>query len=166
MPKASPKRRRKRPALNLALRQIRSACGMTQAEFAAMVEVSTDYLKSVELGRRAASKDFAARVTTHTGAWQECIEENWPEAVDSTLNPFTSDSFKSFQEEKSKVSHIFASALHNYKMLTREAANFDSGRAMTLLIEMKKDLDTVIGPKLEELVKSYQEKIEQLKAKK
>ena len=84
-------------APNRALREVREATGMTQAEFADALEMSVPYIQAVELGQRKANPELARRVQYKTGAWPLSIEEGWEQAVDSFGEPYTNETYQRFR---------------------------------------------------------------------
>ena len=82
---------------NVPLRRIREAAGLSQDRFAALTGFSRAYVQAVELGERPATRELAERVMRVTGAWPDCIAENWAEAVDLTGEPYTAQTFERFQ---------------------------------------------------------------------
>ena len=85
---------RPRSTPNLALRQVRKACGMSQSAFAALLGVSAPHVQAVELGQRAVSVDLAGRVRDRTGASARCILEGWTNAIDTEGHPYTMDTYQ------------------------------------------------------------------------
>jgi transcriptional regulator with XRE-family HTH domain len=62
------KAKRRQKKLNLSLVRLREIIGRTQAEFAAMIGVSVDTIKSLETGRLALSPRLAGAIRLATGA--------------------------------------------------------------------------------------------------
>lgn len=74
---------------NLALRQLREAVGLTQAEIADRLSLSKPYIQAVEQGTRQANRFLALKCMAIYGVWHECILDHWTEAVDLYGHPYT-----------------------------------------------------------------------------
>lgn len=88
---------------NSAIRQIREACGMSQAEFGRMLGVSGAYVQAVEIGQRPATTEFAARLELHTGAMPSYILAKKPKALDMSHKNYTAASFEKFKVFKQQM---------------------------------------------------------------
>ncbi len=90
---------RSQPRPNLALGQVRAACGMSKLAFARLLGVSDSYIQAIEVGQRPASVDFAEKVRDRTGAWTRCIVEAWAQAVDVNGHPYTAATYRQLQAD-------------------------------------------------------------------
>jgi DNA-binding transcriptional regulator YiaG len=79
---------------NLSIRKLRKIIGRTQAEFAALVGVSTDTVISWENGRNRLSSEKAQCIHVATGARSEELVEGHGQVCSVDLSPYCSADFK------------------------------------------------------------------------
>ena len=97
---ASPKNAAIKLHPNMALRQVRTATGLSQNRFAQLVGVSAAYIQAVELGQRNASVELAESVSIQTGASPVCLAEAWSQAFDLNGKPYSVESYEEFTSKR------------------------------------------------------------------
>lgn len=139
---------------NEALIQVRKALGLKQVEFAELVQFSPSQIASVELGRRAATSDFAWQVAVRTGVDPQCLLRPGVEVHDQKGRPYSRKSYEDhLKPETNRLESSEFDELLVPLKITLEAAA-DAGRLRTVACKIRESVQNliVILPGLQEAV--------------
>lgn len=130
---------------NEALIQVRRVLGLKQSEFAELVRFSPSQITSVELGRRAATPEFAWQVAVCTGVDPECLLQPGAEARDQKGRVY---SLQSYEEHKRPVpdplkESDFEALLTPIRLTFQAAA--EAGRLRAFASNLKESVDRLVS---------------------
>lgn len=124
----------RRPRFKHPLRAIRTAIGISQSEFADLIDCSRHTVQAFENGRLRVSRSLEASIFVETGAdTKEFFKGKKGKALDSHGQPYSHKFYQSWK--KQKEGYDSSAALKDFESLLAEAAGAGKLPAMLIIAQ-------------------------------